>query len=149
MHDERTSARGLFQRRRQRAAAAEAVLEVQPGSLAALRQARKPVHQKSHRFLLAPVVLLLSALFPNQKKKKKSHLDGITMQHLSEKQTALVNVMVMKQLLLNRNQTQNKTKKNPQLLWFCSLGIGYFGEGKKRVNLDGKECSSNVARFFS
>lgn len=84
-----------------------------------------------------------------KKKKIKSHLDGITMQHLSEKQTALANVMVMKQLLLNRNQTQNKTKKNPQLLWFCSLGIGYFGEGKKRVNLDGKECSSKVTHFFS
>lgn len=79
---------------------------------------------------MAPVVFLLSALFPNQTKKPKpTHLDRIITQHLSEKQIVFVNIMVMKWLLRNKKQTRNE--KKTQLLQFCSLSIVYFGEEEK------------------
>lgn len=118
-------------------------------SLVAFRQSCKLVHWNSCRFHVTPVVLLLSALFPNQTEKPKpTHLDRITMQHLSEKQTVFVNIIVVKWLLRNKTQTQWK-KTQPRastvLLYKYSVFWGRGERGKSR----GKGMQLENNRFFS
>lgn len=67
------------------------------------------------------------------------------MQHLSEKQTVLANITVMKQLLLNRNQTQNKTKKKPttSVALLPRYGVFWGREEEGKPRWKGMQLESN------
>lgn len=130
-----------------RGATARSGLQVQLGSLTAFRQSCVPVHQNPTDFVWPQLFCSYQLCSLIRRKTKKISFG----QNYSATSVWKANrvckhcLLVMKQLLLNKYQTQNQTK-NPTIsvsfLHRCSVG-------KKLVNLDGKECSLKVAHFFS
>lgn len=98
---------------------------------------------------MAPVVFLLSALFPNQTKKTKTNSFGQNYNATSVWKANSVCEYYGYEMVALKQKANTEWKKTNQLLQFCSLSIVYFGEEEKGVNPEGKECSLKVTYFFS